>query len=88
LFPPIPIRPRPDAFAVYDKELARSVDPQVAILRDQLCAVAFPLRQISFSQRLQTPRNPPEQMLPVRASRLFPKYLPILLAQVSHSSPA
>jgi hypothetical protein len=69
-----------DPFAAHSEEVSWSVDSEVAILRDLMRPFARPLREISFRQCLHTPSDPPEQVLPMLAARLFLKYLLILLA--------
>lgn len=84
----VPISRRLDAFAREAKEVSRSVNSQIPILRDLLRPFARPLGEISFGQGLQPPSNPPEQMLPMFAARLFLKGLLIFLTQFRHTRPA
>jgi hypothetical protein len=86
---PIPVPPRRlDSLAAHAKEISRRDRSQVGILCDLLRPPARPFGEISFGQRLQTPRNASEEMFPMPASRFFLKHLPILLAQTSQARPA
>src|SRR5436190_21575909 len=84
----MPVPRRLDTFSANSKEVARSDHSYIAILRDLLRPQARPLGEISFGQCLQTPGDPPEQMLPVGASRFFLKHLLIFFAQFRNAGPA
>ena len=62
--------------------MARS--SQVRIIGDVLCPLASPHREISFGSRLQAPGDPPDEMFPMSATRLFPEHLAIFLTQTCY----
>jgi len=67
--------------AANGKEVSRRDHSQVGIPRNLDRSPARALGEIALGQRLQTPGNPPEEMLPVSALCFFMKHLPKLLAQ-------
>jgi hypothetical protein len=89
LLPAIPVSPRrSDTLAFHGKEVRGRDDSQVGILRDLASPSLRAFGEISFGQSLQSPGNPPEQMLPVPRARFFPKHLSVLRAQRRQRRPA
>jgi hypothetical protein len=61
------------ALASHREEVSWRDHSQVGILGDLLCPSACPCREISFGQGLQTPGNPPKEMLPMTRACFFLK---------------